>query len=339
MFDNVKLSEILKESISDYAANAELKSPSEWINDYLMRKLTNKSEEVIHSISQEVTDTIDSLKNINDSMKKSIEQGVSSENWLVNELANGNDDIGSIAKTMAESLNGLTYANADIHNLDKVDIIDINSNESEWSGDNWNEYTLKDEARQLALACGNISFDEIGCKDYVDNVDFGMNDNIESSTVFDMLIDKMQVGLKVAVSAGLIIAEEQGIIPPMAVKAVTAIAHKTIESLSVIKKVIKGEVSVTDALIHIKDTAVSTFCGVWKQCKNNIKNEIVDTVKNVFGKAGTIVSGIVTGLVTPAKEGAKLKNVITNVGRAAIGFVKEKIHTVFTNRIKELFHA
>lgn len=336
MFDNIRLSAIIRESISDYAANAEVKAPSDWLKDYLVRQLANKSDEMLQNVSNEVIGTINSLEKINTSMKEAMEQGKSAESWMVSELVNDSGNNGTKAKTLAKCINSFALANADLNKLEPQNIIDTNSNENIWLDDNWNEYSLKDAAKQVAIECGNIGIEELGSEDFKGSIDIGIENTTDDLSVVDVLLNGMQSGLKVAVSAGLIVAEEKGIIPPTAVKAIATIAHRTIESLSIIKKVVRGQVSVTDALIHIKDTAVSTFCGIWKQCKNSIKDEIVDSVKNVFGNLGTVVSGIVTGLTTPKTEGSKLKNVIVNVGKAAIGFLKKEINIPLFDKIKKL---
>lgn len=53
MTNKSKLTEILRDAVSDYSAHAGEKSPVEWLQGYLGEKLPDKSLDKIHSISSE----------------------------------------------------------------------------------------------------------------------------------------------------------------------------------------------------------------------------------------------------------------------------------------------
>ena len=70
--------------------------------------------------------------------------------------------------------------------------------------------------------------------------------------------------LKVAVSAGLAVAEDSGVIPPSTFEVIATTTHRTVESLAAFGDVIRGRKTMTEAIIEVKNTAVSTFsalCG------------------------------------------------------------------------------
>lgn len=69
---------------------------------------------------------------------------------------------------------------------------------------------------------------------------------------------------KVAVSAGLTtVAEESGVLPPSTFAGTTTTAHKTVESLATFGDVVRGRKTLTEAIVEVKNTAVSTFSAMY----------------------------------------------------------------------------
>ena len=167
----------------------------------------------------------------------------------------------------------------------------------------------------------------------------GIGAVFEDSEFVQRSLEKGAVaGLKVAVSAGLAVAEDSGVIPPTTFEVIATTAHRTVESLAVFGEVIRGRKTMTEAIIEVKNTAVSTFSAMWAKRKSGVLHEIKEAVTSVFGIQGAVVSGIVNGLVTPAKEGSKLLHVLKETGKAVWGFLTKERHiTIFSKLKKKLF--
>jgi hypothetical protein len=114
----------------------------------------------------------------------------------------------------------------------------------------------------------------------------------------------------------------------------TAVAHKAVESTMVVKKVIKGECTVTDALVHIKDTAIATFKGLWDQYGGKIKDEIADKVGILFGPVGAMTTGGLLGFLTPQKDESRLKSTVKGFIKAGVNFLTKPIQIPFFNKVK-----
>ena len=156
----------------------------------------------------------------------------------------------------------------------------------------------------------------------------------DTTFIKDTLVSGAQKGLKTAVSAGLTIAEDLGIIPPTTCEVLAATAHKAVESMSVFHDVIHKKISITDALVKIKNNTVATFSGMWQQNKGKVKSEIIEKVGQVFGPQGAIISGAITGLFAPKGEESRLKTVITNIAKSAVNLLTKRIELPVLSKIK-----
>ncbi len=60
-----KLYSFLREAISDHSANFGAGTSSDWLQDYLGRKLSDKSVDTIHAISGEILETLEPREGLN----------------------------------------------------------------------------------------------------------------------------------------------------------------------------------------------------------------------------------------------------------------------------------
>lgn len=321
---NSLLTAILREALGDYQASASSASASEWLRSYLSEKLTNKSTEEIAEYSDEIIDTVDFMEKKQAEMNAAAERGVSAENWAAKELTKNAESNGELARESALLLNDLNAAQ-DV----EADVIDVDA--TEWSDDKWNEFKLKDTVKGVAAEAGMAGLREIGSEMFAKAANEGIEALADKEFLAGIAISGAQTGLKVAVSAGLAIAKERGIIPEMSVGGITAIAHRTIESASALADVARGKRSMSEALIHIKNTAVATFTSIW--IRN--KQQIADIAGQVYPVVGAAVVGAVTGLITPQKDESRLKAVITEAAKAVVGFLTKERQIPFLNSIKE----
>lgn len=329
MINTSKLTGILCDAISDYAAHAEEKTPSEWLQGYLGEKLPSKTVDAIHSISSEIIDTLDLMEEKKAEMNAALDNGMSAENWYTDNVMADLDSNGSKARMAAEFLNGVTSAESTYDENIGNEVIDIT--DEVWTDDEWNDYKLKDTLKGVAAEAGKAGLREIASEAFIKATEEGVSSLIEDSEFVTRSIAKGAVtGLKVAVSAGLAVAEETGAIPPTAAKVIAVTAHNTVESLMVFHDVATGKATMTEAVIRVKNTAIATFSAMWEQHKDDITN----AVSTVFGVKGAVISGAIIGLVTPPHEGTRIMNVVKGAAKATWNFLAKERHLPSFNKIK-----
>lgn len=332
------LIKLLSSAIRDYNLSESLSNYSEWLHDYLRRELSEKSEEAIQLISSEILDTLDIMDSKQYEMGEAMAKGISPEDWLTKDIMNEPGDNGDKARKAAEFFSGAVCAEKTFNDSEVVDTSAVEieeDNAEEFNNSNWNDYKLKDTLKGIAIDVGNIGMKSIASDFFRKATEECFeNDVNDDEFMKDSLLEGPLKGIKVAVSSGLVVAEESGILPKTAVKVLTATAHRTVESLSAVVDVVKGKLTVVDAIIKIKNTAVSTFAGMWHQHKESIKEEIVGAVSSVFGLQGAIIAGAVNGLVTPKKNESKVVTVLKEIGNSAVNFLKKEVKIPFLNKIK-----
>ncbi|MDD6060196.1 MAG: hypothetical protein PUB97_07425 [Ruminococcus sp.] len=334
MINTSQLTDILRDAISDYAAHAEEKTPAEWLQGYLGEKLPDKSVDAIHAISSEILGTLDLMEQKKAAFNAAIEIGESAESWFAKEAMKESSGNGETARAAAEFLNGITFAKNSYGNAIESEIIDIDG--EVWTDDEWNDYRLKDSLKEVAVEAGKAGMREIASEVFLKASEEGIAAVFEDSDFVQRSLEKGAVtGLKVAVSAGLAVAEDSGVIPPSTFDVIAATAHRTVESLAAFGDVIRGRKTMTEAIIEVKNTAVSTFSAMWKKRKTGVLHEIKEAVTSVFGMKGAVVSGLVTGIVTPAQKGNKLLHVLKETGKAVWGFLTKERHIPILSKLKK----
>ena len=337
---NTVLTDILREAIGDYQASASSASASEWLRSYLGEKLTNKTSEEINAYSDEISDTINFMEKKQAEMVAASERGISAENWAAKELTQNAESNGELARESAILLNDLNAAQ-DV----EADVIDVEA--TEWSDDKWNDYKLKDTVKGVAAEAGMAGLREIASSAFQKAAEDGIESLADKEFLAEAAVSGAQTGLKYAVSAGLAIAEDRGAVSPLGAEAIGAIAHRTIESASALVDVARGKRTMTEALVHIKNTAVVTVTGIVQRNKERITNAVATAaskvgtvlgggiIGKVFGTIGAAISGAVVGLVTPKKDESRVKTVIKEAGKAVWGFLTKERHIPFVSSIKE----
>ena len=339
MKNKSKLTEILRDAVSDYTSKSEEKTPAEWLQGYLGEKLPEKSIDAIKSISGEILGTLDLIEAKKASMEAAMVNGQSAETWFANEVVEDSSSNGEKARDLAVLFNGISKANAEYENvidIEETSVEEIDTQDTEeWNDNNWNNVKLKDTAKETVGEIVKTGFREIAADVYMKASEEGIGAVIsDKEFIIDTVIDVAGNGVKAAVSAGLVIAEESGIIPPTTFGALATIAHKAVEEAKVFKEVIKGKTTIIQALSKIKNTVVSTAAAVWEQNKKIIKEEVVESVGYIFGVKGAAIAGAVNGLFTKTEDEPKLKTVLKSVANSVKGFMTKKIHLPFFNKNK-----
>ena len=336
-----KLTEIIQNAVRDYAEHRE-QAPEEWLQDYLGRTLNTKGADVVRDISKEIIETTVLMEDEKSAMNSAMANGQSAENWFTSEIFADTDSNGEKAKTAAEFFNGISNARASVedrtneaHAADK-EFVDT-SEESEWQDSNWNDYKLKDILKKICTEAGKLGMSEIASDVFTKASQEGIAAALSGEFVRDIVVDAADKGLKFAVSAGLAVAQERNIIPLTTFNVLATTAHRTVESMSAIGDAVKGKCTVTEALIRVKNTAVSTFSGLWKQHKNKVAEEITDAVGNVFGAKGAVIAGAVSGLFVDKKENeSRFVTILKEAGKAVLRFMTKESHVPFFRKNKAL---
>ena len=258
MLNTSKLTDILRDAISDYAAHAEEQAPAEWLQGYLGEKLPDKSVDAIHAISSEILSTLDLVEAKKAALDEEIEIGESAESWFAKETMKASGGSGEKARMAAEFMNGITSAARTYNNAIEGEIIDVDG--EVWTDDEWNDYRLKDSLKEVAVEAGKAGMREIASEAFLKASEEGIAAVFEDSDFVQRSLEKGAVtGLKVAVSAGLAVAEDCGVIPPSTFEVIATTAHRTVESLAAFGDVIRGRKTMTEAIIEVKNTAVESF--------------------------------------------------------------------------------
>lgn len=334
MLNTSKLTSILRDAISDYAANAEGKETSEWLQDYLGRNLSEKSIDRLHAISSEITSTLDLAESKKAAFDAAIEVGDSAEGWFTKETMKESGSSGEKARMAAEFLNGITGAEQSFDSSVEKEIIDIDG--ENWNDDEWNDYRLKDSLKGVVAEAGKAGLREIASDAFLKASEEGLGAALGDSDFIKRSLEKGAVtGVKVAVAAGLAVAEDRGVIPPSTFEVLATTAHRTVENLSIFSEVVSGRMTMTEVTIELKNTAVSTFSAIWAQRSTGVVREVKEAVTSVFGMKGAVISGVVTGLLTPPLEGSKMMHVLKETGKSVWAFLTKERHIKAFDKLKK----
>lgn len=96
-----KLTEILRDAVSDYTSKSEEKTPAEWLQGYLGEKLPEKSVDAIQVISGEIIGTLDLIDEKKASMEAAMASGQSAKTWFANEVVEDSRSNGESARELA----------------------------------------------------------------------------------------------------------------------------------------------------------------------------------------------------------------------------------------------
>ena len=325
------LSAIIREAMQHFHENATDQSSADWLTGYLRTHLEKKQSDEIERYSEELFFSVVVMEKKQTEMNAALERGVSAENWAAKELADDGMPSGAAAKDAAELLNGLMAAQDGDAEL-------IDTTAEDWSDDNWNEYQVKETLKSVASEAGRAVLHQIGADLFGQAAEESCGTLDEDALPADLSDPQAKTDMKVAVSAGLSVAEDQGVIPETGASAVAAAAHTAVEAAAEIAQAVQNKQTLTEALAHIKNTAAATLCGVWEANKQRIANAvgtaatlagkaILGTLAGkLFGAAGAAIVGAVTGLLTSKTERPRQKTVINEAGKAVWGFLTKERH-------------
>ena len=331
------VTEIIFDALADYCAKAGTQTPAEWLQGYLGAKLPSQSVETIRKISGEILETLDIMEKKKAAMEEAAKAGKSAETWFAADVMAEAGSSAEKARRAAAFFNGLTKAEKSLDGSAEAEVIDISEEAAEWRDENWNDFKLKDTLKGLAVEAGRTGLKEIASDVLLKASQEGMTALADSGFIKNTIAKAsasglktaVSSGLKAAVSAGLTIAESSGLLPAASVKVLAATAFKTVESMTAFADVIRGQATVTEALVKVKNTAVATVSGMWAQHKNQLLTEIVDVSGKVFGPQGALIAGAVSGLLKDTNGESRLVSVLKEAGKAVMRLFTKKISNPF----------
>ncbi len=242
------ITNVIYEAITDFCAHAGTQSPEEWLQGYLGAKLPPQYVDTIHSISGGIINTLDILEEAKTAMEEAAETGKSAENWFASNVMAEYGGYGEKARKAAAFLNGITRAENSLDSSVKAEKIDISEESTKWQDNNWNEFNLQDTLKGLALEAGKTGLKEVASDFYLKAAQEGISATLADSDFIKNTITSGSVsGLKVAIAAGLKVAESRGLLPPTSIEVLTTIAFRTAESMVAFADVAKGKATMIEA--------------------------------------------------------------------------------------------
>lgn len=332
---------LLKKAVSDYAANKDSVTVSDWLTAFLTEKMTERNPEQIKESVNTIINTIESLTATRNEMNAAVKAGQTSEGWFANKILSQGNENSFIARQVAKIREGLNEAFKE-HGGINEGVIDIIPEEALNDGD-WNKYRLIDALEQTATAAGQTAIASFNDDNLPNIIESGLSEIAEENPAVESLIIAADKGLKAVISGVSLAAEEyvHSVLPFVTDEDVAALSDTYLETLSSLAKVAKGEYSVKDALINIKNTAIVSITNAW----NSHKGQIKEAVHTFLGEgAKTIRNNVVSTLGSVVKGEIKLSDAVKKVVPAAKTFIKENAgklvagaRKIVTNTVGKIF--
>lgn len=143
----------------------------------------------------------------------------------------------------------------------------------------------------------------------------------DKETIIDTLVSGADTGLKKATAGALTVASENGIIPESSVESLSTIAHRAIESLKTFGEVFKGNMTLTEAVIEIKNTAVAAVKSLFSLKPDNCES----LVEESFGAKAVKIGAKVIGFVGKKVLGLDVVETVKKVAVVAKPIVKKVV--------------
>lgn len=218
-----------------------------------------------------------------------------------------------------------------------------------WDDLNWNEYKTKDLAIGIGKQAGHVALQGAAIGVGMEIASKLWNDEeIDSKEVIDQAIKTgADMGVKAAASGALKVASEKEIISliPKGTPAGTIanIAYVGIESAKIVGKIMTGELSCSEGIDKLQQTAITTTSGLIAMGEGA---EIGAAVGTIFGPIGTAFGGFIGGSVgymagskvgeIVSKGAKKICNVAINAV-SSIGSTLKNVGSAVCSGLRSIF--
>ena len=282
---------LLQESVESYLDNKDDMSASDWAKSYLAQKLTDKAEQEVYKIADDIVNAIKMQTESLQSLRNAEENGQSAEAWFTEETAFDDGSYGKQAMLLSAANDAFSEydENMEYDSDPEVEVLD-----TDFSDDNWNKYSVKELASKIvenaAESALYTAFDVLS-ESYSS---MGVDAVTNADNLIGALRSGASDGIKTAAACAVDIASETGILP----KPLTAAASAFISGMSIEKVIQEIEIGdgvsvITNGIKAVQDTATATAAASIKMAKEQIGERagliVGGTIGSVFGPGGTVV--------------------------------------------------
>lgn len=331
----------LGEAVKDFTQSYIEKDPQmdnlTWLGAQFTKRLPNTTEEEAYSLSQQIVDSVDDFDARLKSVNVSCERGGTTEEWLRGRLmedAKGKDfqEYGNYLEKVHESLAaGNAMMTKALEEPDgTVELSeDAPQEETPPSGTEWNKYTMYTLSegidQQAHLACAN-GF-SLPAEAMMPDVPLSP-DMLPPEYLDDEPPSELDKGIKIAAAGALTVVSKIKHIPfisnVLPVQGIVDVACWGVEGAKCIGRVIRGDMSISEGLEHMKRVTVSAAA-------NLIHHGVGAQIFKMIPVVGVPISMAVTkvlGSISPRKIQEKLHEGIKAVGSVARDVARGIVSTV-----------
>lgn len=326
---------LLQESVESYLENKDDMSASDWAKSYLAQKLTDKAEQEIYKIAEDIVNAIKMQTESLQSLRNAEENGQSAEAWFTEETAFDDGSYGKQAMLLSAANDAFSEydKNTENESASEVEVLD-----TDFSDDNWNKYSVKELAAKVVENATEsalyTAFDVLSESYSALGVDAVTN----SDNLIEALRSGASDGIKTAAACAVNIASETGILPdPLTAAASAFISGMSIEKVIQEIEIGDGVSVITNGIKAVQDTATATAAASIKMAKEQIGERagliVGGTIGSVFGPGGIIVGeriGAVVGIACGTEVCDLISAGINKLSNIAVNTVSKAVN-VFKN--------
>ena len=323
--DVKKFSEVLRDAIESYVENADLSPVDKWLHNYLSEKMPDRKSEEIDIICYCIMNTITVNSDKMAEMNNALSNGQSAENWFAEDVLKSNRSTGQTAKNVTECYSELTkISNSYESEENQEEVFDVEViPPEEWQYGNWNKYKIKEALLDTAKQAGNVAIKNTADDLYQKVTELGFKAVLsDKELIKDSLLYGKDTGLKAATAGALEIAKEYDILPvyrdPATPVDSANIAIQAIEKLKIMGKVVKGELTMAEAIVEIKNQHLAMAAGLFSEKIARplamLGSKIGTSIGMVFGPVGAVVGGTVGGIAGKL-AGTKVGEKVISAGK------------------------
>lgn len=330
---------LLGATVKDFAGSFLQKEPQTdnltWIGNELAARLPAETAGDAMNIGQQIIDSVSDFDGRMASLKASCEKGGTTEEWLRGHLmedAKGRDlqEYGNYLEKVHEGLaeGNATMARA-LEEQDGTVELSEETEETSPSGTEWNKYTIYEVTEGIDQQAYLASVNGLSLPADAMTPDVPITpDMIPPEYYADEPPSELDQGLKIAVAGALTVVSQKVHIPFISnvfpIQGITDLACWGVEGAKCIGRVIKGDISISEGLEHMKRATVSVAA-------NLIHHGLGAQIFKAIPVVGIPISMAVTkvlGSISPQKIQEKLYEGVSAVAEVAKDVAKGIVSTV-----------
>ena len=314
---------LLKEFIDSYAQHHDSMSLNQWLSMELKAHMPEKSPSEIHTITDGIISSLESIQAKRESIDRSISRGRTKSEWFAKELkASQSDD------TVQELHTAAVKAQGDI--LAKTGVIDAEFADTAPKSPASPEQAAREiqNAAVLGAALDAEGYDLAGEV-------LGDSESPYSKFIMDTLKAGDSTGLKAAASGAIKTGSERGMLPAIPAgtseNIASAVGYMAVEKVKAATK----KLPFLDFVEEIERNALAVFAGTLSMTKGASAGAAIGSV---LGPVGTVIGGIVGG-VTSFIIGSERAKIIVKKVQAVRRKIIETVSSYVAPVFKKVFEG